>query len=374
MSETPSNAPSSAPAPDIPVGRPAAALPAPLKALLLALVAGCGISLWLAWQSGQRVHELEQELVRRQQSSQDDAVEAKLAAKQAQDLARDTAARAALVEARVAETTLQRTQLDDLMQSLSRSRDEHLLIDVDASLRVAQQQAALTASAEPLVAALKAADERLARTSQPRLDKVRRALARDLERVRSVALADTASLVIKLDEAMRLVDDLPLPTGRLPLDESPPAAGKATPAAAASAAQAASAPPGWFDGLSAQGSALWDQLTGAVWQETRSLIRVRRIEHPEPLLLTPEQDYFLRENLKLRLLNARMALLSRQYATAQGDVRVVLAALPRYFDPASRKVGITRELLQQVASQSVRAELPRPDDTLAALASVAAGR
>jgi uroporphyrin-3 C-methyltransferase len=118
----------------------------------------------------------------------------------------------------------------------------------------------------------------------------------------------------------------------------------------------------------------WERAWTAVATETRNLIRVRRVEHPEALLLAPEQAYFLRENLKLRILNARMALLSRQYATAQGDLRVVLDALPRHLDMRQRKATVLRELVGDVAARSLRAEVPRPDETLAALAAVAAGR
>src|SRR6185295_4673820 len=131
-------------------------------------------------------------------------------ARQAQEVARDSAAKVALLEAKLAEVAIQRSQLEDLIQSLSRSRDENVLVDIDAGLRVAQQQSAITGSAEPLVAALKQADERLARYSQPRLDGVRRAIARDLDRVRAVGVADLPTLSIKLDEAVRMVDELPL--------------------------------------------------------------------------------------------------------------------------------------------------------------------
>jgi uroporphyrin-3 C-methyltransferase len=103
----------------------------------------------------------------------------------------------------------------------------------------------------------------------------------------------------------------------------------------------------------------------------RSLVRVTRIENPEAVLVTPEQAFFVRENLKLRLLNARLALLSRQFDTAQSDLRDAQAALERYFDRSSKRVAATSDLVRQVASQSRLVTVPRPDDTLAALAAVA---
>jgi uroporphyrin-3 C-methyltransferase len=118
----------------------------------------------------------------------------------------------------------------------------------------------------------------------------------------------------------------------------------------------------------------WDALTERVWNEAKSLVRVTRIEHPEAMLLVPEQAYFLRENLKLRLLNARLALLSRQFDTVQSDLQGAQNVLERYFDRNSRRTQLTAELIRQVVSQARQVGLPRPDATLAALAAAAAGR
>ena len=327
------------------------------------------LTLAVAWRAQQRVSNIEQELVRRQQDSQGQSAEARLLAKQAQDGSLAASAKVALLEARVAEVAIQRGQLEDLIQSLSRSRDENLLVDVEAGIRVAQQQSNITGSAEPLVAVLRQADERLARYSQPRLEGVRRAIARDLDRVRAVGVADIPSLVIKLDEAVRLVDELPLLSAAEPRRA---AVAESIPTAASGAGQAgqlASAEAwaqAWSDG--------WRAASQRVWAEARSLIRLTRIDRPEAMLLAPEQAFFLRENLKLRLLNARLALLSRQFDTAQSDLQIAQTSLDRYFDRNSRRTGLATDLVKQVALQSRQVVLPRPDDTLAALAAASAGR
>ena len=92
------------------------------------------------------------------------------------------------------------------------------------------------------------------------------------------------------------------------------------------------------------------------------------------MLVAPEQAFFLRENLKLRLLNARLALLSRQFDTAQSDLRDAQSALDRYFDRSGRRVAAAAELVRQVASQARLVSVPRPDATLAAIATASAGR
>ena len=103
-------------------------------------------------------------------------------------------------------------------------------------------------------------------------------------------------------------------------------------------------------------------------------MRVTRIDHPDAMLLAPEQSFFVRENLKLRLLNARLALLSRQFGTAQSDLQVAQRTLDRYFDRSSRRTVLAGELVRQVAGQARQVGVPRPDDTLAALTAAAAGR
>ncbi|MFT3957038.1 MAG: uroporphyrinogen-III C-methyltransferase [Piscinibacter sp.] len=359
-----------------PAPAPVAAVRAPATpgrwwVVIVALLLVLGVlAIAMAWRADQRVATLEQELVRRQQDSAKQAVEAQMLAKQAQESVGAAAAKVALLEARVAEVALQRTQLEDLIQSLSRSRDENLLVDIEAALRMALQQGAITGSTEPLVLVLRQSDERLARYSQPRLEGVRRAIARDLDRVRSAGALDIASLTIKLDEAMRMVDELPLLAVAEPRRDLPRA--PAAPASAARAGAAASAPAiAW---LPAAWDAAWQRFGGSVWDEVRSLVRVTRIDHPDAALLAPEQAFFVRENLKLKLLNARLALLSRQFPTAQADLIAAQATIDRYFDRSTRRTTVASELLRQVTAQARQTTLPRPDDTLAALATAAAGR
>ena len=362
-----------------------AAPPTPRSWLLLGWIAAVAFGVMSvaafvsAWHTQQRVKSLEQELVRRQQTSQDDATEAKLLSKQALDSVRDANGKLGVLDERVAESQLQRSQVEDLIQSLSRSRDENVLADVEAGLRVAMQQAALTGSTDPLVTILKQSDERLARYNNPRLDRVRRAVARDLDRVRTASAVDVPSLTIRLDEAVRMVDELPL----VSTPERASAAGRAAAALAASssqhaaaarasaAASAAAAPlPAWVVTLQRG----WEGFSGPFFSELKQAVRVTSIEHPEAALMTPEQSFFLRENVKLRLLNARLSILSRQFDLAQADLQQAQTALDRYFDHSSRRVVAMSDLLRQVSAQARQVSFPRPDDTLAAIAAAVAGR
>jgi len=341
-----------------------------LGVLLLALVAAAGAM--LSWQ---KINHIQEELARRSTDTGAQAMEARTLARQSQEATRELSARLLAAETRLNEVSLQRTQLEELMRSLSRSRDDNLVIDLEAGLRLAQQQALLTGSAEPLLAALKSAELRLVRAAQPRLSPVQRAMAKDGERIRSASLTDVPALLVKLDELVRLIDDLPM-ANQLLGDSAvtDPAAADTAKAVAGKPANAAAKASFW-NSLNIQALSDWSarSLQG-LREEAWSLLRVSRIDQPEAALLAPEQSYFLRENIKLKLLNARLALLSRQTDAARSDLAGVQAGLQRYFDGSSRKTQAAISALQQVQAQLRSGELPRLTETLAALATAAAGR
>ena len=360
-----SQAPTLAPSPASQVDLPAQTSDeryAPQRWLMaVAVVALLGVAgSVMVWQ---KLNGIQQQLARQSEEAGLQAGEARMTAKQAQELALETAAKLAVTEAKLAEVALQRSQLEELMQSLSRSRDENLVVDIDSAVRLAQQQSQLTGSIEPLLAALKSADVRVARAAQPRLTQLQRAIARDVARIKATALADTPSLLVKLDELVTLADELPI-ANAVPIG-APSVAGK---------------PVGNKNTESAKRKedesmlTWWARLGALVQDEVRNLVRVSRIEDPDAALLTPEQSFFLRENLKLRLLNARLGLLSRQIDSARADLGTAALAMTHYFDAGSRKTQTAQALLVQVQGQMRSLEIPRIDDTLAALATAAAGR
>ncbi len=311
----------------------------------------CALALLVSFMLWQKLSNIQEQLARQSADAGSNAIEARALARQAQDLARETAARQALTDTRLGEVALQRAALEELMQTLSRSRDENLLVDIEAALRLAQQQAQLTSSAEPLLAALRSADQRLERSGQPRLSRVRAAIARDIGRIKGASISDVPGLLVKLDELARAIDELPLANG----------VGGAGPAPAVRKQSAT--PVRW-----------WERAWLDILEEARNLVRVSRIDQPEAVLVTPEHAFFLRENLKLKLLNAKLGLISRQAESTRSDVAAAAAALRKYFDPAARRTQAAANLLQQVQAQLRTVELPRIDETLAVLATAAAGK
>ncbi|MFZ4286978.1 uroporphyrinogen-III C-methyltransferase [Variovorax sp. HJSM1_2] len=313
-------------------------------AVAVAGLAGSGL-LW------QKLSTIQEQLARQSGDAGTKSIEAHTIAKQAQDLARDTASRVAVAESRLSEAMLQRAQIDDLVQGLTRSQDENLVVDLESSLRLALQQAQVTGSVEPLLAALASANERITRTPHPRLAGLQRAMTHDVDRIKAANVVDTPGLLARLDDLLRQVDDLPtLNTAQFP---GAPAALQA----------AAPVPSEW-----------WQRWLGSIAEEARKLVRVSRVDQPEAALLSPEQTVFLRENLKLRLLNARLGLLARQMESVRSDLGAATTMLNKYFDPASRKTQISAGLLLDVQSRLKTTELPQLTETLAALSAATAGQ
>jgi uroporphyrin-3 C-methyltransferase len=303
----------------------------------------------LLWQ---KVVAMQEQLARQSGDAISQASDAKSSARQAQDVAIQTAAKLALTDARLGEVALQRAQVEELIQSLSRSRDENLVADIDSAVRLAQQQAQLTGSVEPLLSALKTADTRLARAAQPRLAPVQRAVAHDIARIQATPLSDMPTLLLQLDELTVLADDLPLANAVGQIRPAEPLTRKPQEAM----------------------SAWWLRIGAELQAQAKDLVRVSKIAEPEAALLSPEQSFFLRENFKLRILNARLGLMSRQIEPARADLASASSLLTRYYAPASRKTQTATSVLLQLQARMRLLEVPRVEETLAALATVAAGR
>lgn len=332
-------------APDRVDKKPHAALsPGLIVAWVLAAL-GVAISA-LLWQ---KVAGMQEQLARQSAEAGTQSVEARTLARQAEETVRDTAAKVAVLESRLTDLSGYRAQLEDLAQSLARSRDENLAVDLEAALRVAQDQAHLTGSVEPLLAALATAQRRAGRSADPRMVPVVRAVARDLERVNAATVADTAGLLARIDQLLRQIDDLPAANE----------VGRGRPEAAPR--ENASAANSW-----------WQRNWTVFLNEARSLLRVSQIERPEATLMSPEQVFFLRENLKMRLLSARLGVLARQYEAARADLAAASQSLNTYFDPASRRTQAAATLMQQVQGLTKSADLPRVAETLSALAALTA--
>ena len=282
-------------------------------------------------------------------------------------------------EKRISELNLQRTQLEELMLSVSRSRDETLVQDLGSALRFAVQQAQLMGNPQPLIAALQVGIERIEAAANPRLAGVRDAMKNDLDVMQTETNTDVSLVVRDLARLTRDVNKIAMrdtapPTDRTVTSDADtsaapsPAIGLATDPASTTVA------PSLLDQAVTSVSSVWHSLSQAFVAQASQLVRVRAVAPTDELMLSPENAWVLRENLKLRLLSARLAVLSGQKQTALADISAVLQGIALYADPAAPSVvGLVGDL-QQLQTTIAALHVPIPQSTLAALASVASAR
>jgi uroporphyrin-3 C-methyltransferase len=304
----------------------------------------------LAWQwneSRTEVSGLREELAKRLRDSDTDSRDARLLARQSQEGVRDAQTRIAQLETRLAESQSQQLALEALYQELSRGRDEWALAEIEQILAIASQQLQLAGNVNAALAALQTADARLGRAERPQFLPLRKALARDIEKLRSAPNADLTGIALKLDQVISSVESMPFPSDQ--------------PGADTRAAEK-------------REESFWARFGGGLWNEVKGLIQVRNLERPEPPLLAPTQGYFLRENLRLRLLSARLALLERNQALFRADMKSAQDWVTRYFDPRSKQVANSAALLKQLGSSGISIEIPDISESLAAVRTFKATR
>ena len=314
------------------------------------IVAALGASGWVAYDSRQRLGATQEELARRLKGIDENAREARAAAREAQESVREMQAKLGALDARLADAQSQQAALESLYQELSRNRDEWQLAEIEQVLAIAQQQLQLAGNVRAALLALQLAESRLSRADRPQFQPVRRALARDIERLKSLPVADLAGMAQRLDAVIGAIDGLPLAyDGRLERETQP-----AAPAPA--------------------GGGFLAHFGAGLWRDLKDLVIVRRVDAPQPPLLPPEQAYFLRENLRLRLLNARLALLSRNQAGFEQDVRVARRWLQRYYDARARATQTALSRLEQLQGSPISFEPPSITDSLDAVRDFKARR
>ena len=318
-----------------------------VAALVLAAVST--VIAMLLWQ---RLSTMQEQLARQNLDAGNQAVEAKTLSTQAHEQASDANTRVAVLEGRVAELTAQRAQIDSLLQAASRSADDSLVADLEASLRMGLEQSQLTGSASPVLAALQSAQRRVAASTLPAASRLQRAFGADVARIKAAPSTDAGVVLSRLDELIRQIDLLPTIHD----------------------ARTAVVVPASQDADAADASTRVGRALHSMWLQLRSLVRVSEIESPEAALLTPEQGLALRANIKQRLLNARMGMLARQPAAVRGDLDGATELLARYFDPASRQVQQTTATIGQLRNEVTQWDVPRIDDSLAALGAAGSAK
>jgi uroporphyrin-III C-methyltransferase len=325
------------------------------QALLWVAIIALGVAVFAAGYSYRQLGNVRRESAHRLAELQQAVTTANDTANRADAEARAARQQAAVVEARLAEEQGQREALEQLYADLSRGRDDAVLVEVERLITVAAQELQLSGNVATALAALQTADVRLSRSDNARFVPLRRVLARDIERLKAAPAVDFTGIALKLDQLASSVDTWPL----LAAVTATPAL---TAAAAAAEAPAPSSPGDWWQ---RQWRALQSELG-----EYRDLIRIRHVDSPESVLLDAQQQTLVRQQLRLRLLNARQALLARNDRLFRADLSEAQALIARYFDTRSPPVAAALSLIKQLASTALSVEVPAIGDSMSAIRAV----
>ena len=310
------------------------------------------------WQWGEtrwRLAETQQELARRLSESDAMARESRALAKQAQEQSAALLAKVAELEGKLAESRGQQALLEGLYQNLARSRDEWVAAEIEQAVTMAAQQLQVAGNVAGAILALQSAEARLAGSNRPQYVGLRRVLVRDLDRLRALPQIDVAGMSLRLESIIASVDGLPLAVDVRPVETK------------------SVSPESGDPFVSAVSVAFWQQLVQTFWREVRGLVRIQRFDREEPALLAPGQTFFLRENLKLRLLNVRLSLLARDQWAFRREVAEVQRWMERYFDGRDKSVMAALATLRQFSRTEISSDLPTLTESLSALKSVRLG-
>ena len=318
------------------------------------------------WATQKELGNLREDIAQRLKTGESISAETRVVAKSLQDATKELQAKVNVLESKQTEAQSQQLALEQLYQELNRNRDDWALAEIEQVLSTASQQLQLAGNLQGAIIALQNADNRLSRSDKPQFIIIRRAIAKDLERLKAVPAVDLTGIALRLDSVIGQIDSMPLLS-----DEKPvlPASQPKTSRRAEKAAEARTSTgkgsdnSDWIADLENK----WYSWTNEMWTEIRQLIRVREVESPDVLLLSPTQAYYARENLKLRVLNARLALLTRNESAFRSDLIAAQDAIARYFDTRARQTQTTQALLRQVQASNLSIEMPTLNESLSAV-------
>uniref|UniRef100_UPI00313BCF80 uroporphyrinogen-III C-methyltransferase n=1 Tax=Pseudoduganella sp. OTU4001 TaxID=3043854 RepID=UPI00313BCF80 len=321
-----------------------------------------------AFYSKNQVFRLREEMARRLQQGDSLNGQTSQLAKGVQETTKELQLKLGVLENRQQEAQAQQMALEQLYQDMSKNRDEWALAEIEQVLSTASQQLQLAGNVPGALIALQNADRSLSRSDKPQFITIRRAIAKDIERLKALPNVDSVGLAVRLDNVIAQVDGLPMMSDAKPTPAAPPVRKAHVPAhGKVKAKDAASAPAAEEEGWGSRAKAVWQEWSSDMWTEFTTLIRVRRVDNPDAIMMAPEEAYFLRENLKLRLLNARMALLSRNEAAFRADLLAAQESLARYFDTKAAQTKTAQQLLRQLQGSNLSIEMPTLADSLNAV-------
>ena len=237
--------------------------------------------------------------------------------------------------------------ISDLSERVKGGQNAWQRAEVEHLLLIANDRLQLSRDLDGATLALRLANERIAILSDPAYLPVREAIAGEISRLDAVPRVDLQAVALKLGSLAEQVQ-------ALPVRESGRGIFRAEAARSRQAAEQR-----WYE-----------QAWVAVQEAIASLVTVRRdVERREPLL-PPDQEFYLRQNLRLQLESARLAALDRDAASYNAALRQAESWLQTYFDSERAGARASLRTLRELQGQTLKPALPDISGSLRALRAV----
>ena len=305
----------------------------PLFGLLL--LAGIAGGVWL-YQTMNRHNVQQQDAI--------NALREKLQASQQQAQTQLNGLQERLAQQQQAQNEL-RDNLSTLLKRNEHLRKDWLLGEAEYLLKLASYRLQLERDINTALRAMRIADERLRDIGDPALLTVRKLLADDENALKNVSGADITGMSLTLSALIGNIDKLPLNT----------------PAPETKATQPTEPAKEKFTN--------WKAIPGAIWQELKTLVRIRQHDTNIAPLLSPKEQFYLLQNLRLQLEQARLALLLGKGSVFTERMQTAQAWLQRFFDLKDPMVQNTLQSLQQLAAINIEPDIPSIEKSYQALKS-----
>jgi len=258
------------------------------------------------------------------------------------ELNSDASERRSRLDSLDAELRQARARLEALAAEEAGPERSPSVAEIEFLLLLAGRELELAGNPRVALAALREADQRVARLEDPGLAPVRAAINDEIAAVEAVADVDLEGIAMRLSSLARRVEGLPLRASLAPEPLDGPAAG---------------------DG-DASG---WDRLISRLRAVGSGLFRIRRTDTPATPLLAPDESFFLYRNIELDLKSARLAALGRDPQNYLDSLQAARRALGEYFETSDDEVRSLLSAIEALEQEQVAPEWPSISRSLALL-------
>ncbi len=241
--------------------------------------------------------------------------------------------------------------IKEIHYQLGKTRGDWMVADAEYLLTVANQRLHLVGDIKTSLIALQAADQRLRESGNPGVFKVREAIAREVNILKDIKPLDIVGIISKIRALENEVARLPI---FLPHAEKDSLADEAT-----------------KSNTEEKELSSMEQLVESALEDIKGLVVIRRTGRSVTAVLLPEEVALIREDLKIKLEIARLALVQRDGNIYRANLEDAKAWLLEHFEnnaSATKKFLAEINKLQNIA---VEMEFPNISESLSLLQNVA---